>query len=98
MTPKPDRYRPSGTSAGPVNHSSPVPAVWIPNSVPLRAIATTIVEPGRSLAESEAALAMPIARLSMKWSFAVDEPEHGGQVGRRELDFDQIGDDLADEQ
>ena len=40
----------------------------MPKSVPLRAIATTIVEPGTSRAASSASLHAGIARLRKKWS------------------------------
>ena len=44
--PKEPRYSPSGVFAGAVNQVSPVPDVWMPKSVPLRAITVTTVEPG----------------------------------------------------
>ena len=66
--PKAPRNKPSGTCAGPVNHWSPVPDTWMPKSVPLRAIATTIVEPSMSRAASSASLHAGIARLRKKWS------------------------------
>ena len=39
----PVKYSPCGVLTGPVNHSSPIPAIRIPNSYPLRHIAVTIV-------------------------------------------------------
>jgi hypothetical protein len=55
--------------AGPVNQRSPVPAVWMPKSVPLRAITVTIVEPGMSRAASSASFAVGMPRLRKKCSF-----------------------------
>ena len=46
-----------------MNQRSPGPETWMPKSVPLRAIATTIVEPGTSLAASAPALQAAIAAL-----------------------------------
>ena len=54
--------------AGPVNQRAPVPLRRIPNSVPLRAMAVTIVEPSTPAAASAADLAAGIERFRKKWS------------------------------
>lgn len=56
--------------AGAVNHSSPVPASWMPKSVPLRAIVTTTEEPSMPLAAAIASLQAGMTRLRAKWSLA----------------------------
>ena len=61
--PKPGKKSPSGVSTGAVNQRRPHPATRIPNSVPFRAMAVTMVEPGTSPAASVAALAAAMARL-----------------------------------
>ena len=66
--PYPPRNSPSGTAAGPVNHASPVPATWMPKSVPLRAIAVTTVEPAIPDAAAAWSFAQGITRLRKKWS------------------------------
>ena len=65
----------------------------MPKSVPLRAIATTIDEPGTSRAASALTLPAAIARLRKKWSLPADEPQDvaGARVG-------QVTGQLADEQ
>ena len=66
--PNPAKYSPFTDGAGAVNHSSPVPETWMPNSVPLRAIATTMVDPGMSRPASAATLPAGMERLRKKWS------------------------------
>ncbi len=66
--PYPPRNSPCGTAAGPVNQASPVPASWMPKSVPLRAIAVTTVAPGIPAAAAVCSLAAGITRLRKKWS------------------------------
>ena len=66
---KPGKKSASGTSAGPVNHSSPVPASWMPKSVPFLVIATTMLLPSSPRAGSRVALHAGMDRLRKKWSF-----------------------------
>ena len=54
----------------------------MPKSVPLRAIATTIVEPGTSRPASRASLQAGIARLRKKWSLPPMKRSDPGDVGR----------------
>ena len=66
--PNPARNSPFGYSAGPVNHSSPVPDTRIPKSVPLRHIAVTTVLPGMPAAASPISFPAGITRFRKKWS------------------------------
>ena len=66
---KPGKKSASGTSAGPVNHSSPVPESWMPKSVPFRVMATTMLLPSMSRAASSVALHAGMERFRKKWSF-----------------------------
>jgi len=65
---KPAKYSASGTSAGAVNHRSPVPASWTPKSVPLRAMTTAMELPLTPRAASSVALQAGIERFRKKWS------------------------------
>ena len=68
--PKPGKYSPSGTFTGAVNQRSPSPATRMPNSVPLRAMVTTMVDPSMPRQGSVEALPAAIARLRKNWSLA----------------------------
>jgi hypothetical protein len=68
--PKPPRNSPSGTAAGPVNQRSPVPETRMPNSVPLRAMATTTLDPGTPAPASPTIFPAAMTTLSRKWSLA----------------------------
>ena len=59
---------PRPSPAGPVNHCAPVPAVWMPKSVPLRASTVTTVDPGMPAAARVCSLAAGMTRLRKKWS------------------------------
>ena len=60
--------RPSGVFTGAVSHRSPSADTRIPNSVPLRAMVVTSVEPGTPPAGSAIALPAAIATLRKNWS------------------------------
>ena len=66
----PGKYRPCGISTGAVNQASPCPATRMPKSVPLRAMAVTMVEPAMPRAGSRMLLPMAIATLRKNWSLA----------------------------
>ena len=56
---KPGKYSPSGISTGAVNHVSPVPLTRIPNSVPFRLMAVTMVD--ASMPRTGSMIALPMA-------------------------------------
>ena len=58
---KPGKYRPWGIGAGAVNQRSPSALRRIPNSVPLRAMAVTSVQPGSPTAVSMVTFAAAMA-------------------------------------
>ena len=80
-----------------MNHWSPVPETWMPKSVPLRAIATTSVDPGTSRAASVASLQAGMPRLRKKWSLPPTNRAASAtsEVGRARVD--EVGQQLAQE-
>ncbi len=62
------KYNPCGVLTGPVNHSSPIPAIRIPKFSPLRHIAVTTVPCSIVRAASIIALPVAIAIFKKNWS------------------------------
>ena len=70
--------------AGPVNHCEPVPAIWMPKSVPLRASTVTTVDPGMPAGGQRLQLRRRHHQVEEEVVVAADEPGHPGHLGRRQ--------------
>jgi hypothetical protein len=93
--PKSPRNSPSASSAGAVNQRSPVPEVWTPKSVPLRAIVDDQRRAGDVAGGVGGELAGRHDEVEEEVVVAADEAGDLGQVAARRVEREQVGQQLA---